>query len=181
MVNIKKGRLQKAKELKDARANVLYTLIAQGRVAATLLPRLYESLHAQERYAATNRVSGLDKPEENEETIDTLHTKIKSAQSDIDAANKAQQELKEIERFYRAYKIVVNTPKIKELKSRINAAEYWVEEWKSRICALDTDDDTDIVDLDQEKEYLQYEYNRAVDTMHKLQSELNSLRNTRTM
>lgn len=181
MVKPMTGRLNKAKELKDARVRVLRGVIDLGRAASYRLPDLKMSLKGLEAYEATNRVSGLDRPEEGEDTVDTLRAKIDCAQSEIAAADKAQIELKEIARFYRAYHIVVYGPKIKELKQQLNAAEYWAEQWQSRIWALDLDTDKDIDERAQEKDIMEYECARARDEVSRLQIKLSELRNMKYM
>lgn len=181
MEKVKKGRLQKAKELKDARAIMLRAMISRGRVASASLPRLYEALRAMDAYEMTNRVSGLDKADADEDTADTLRAKIENAQTDVANADKAATELKEIERFYRAYHIVMNMPRLKDLRARLNVAKYWTEQWQERINSLALESDMDIDEQFQEKDYLEQEYAKAIDQVNQIQSQINEITNGKHM
>lgn len=181
MKKAEKGRLQKAKELKDARAIMLRAMISRGRVASASLPRLYEALRAMDVYEMTNRVSGLDKPDTDEDTADTLRAKIENAQTDVTNANKAAAELKEIERFYRAYHVIMNMPRLKDLRARLSAAEYWVEQYKENINNLTLESDMDIDEQFQERDYLEQEYAKAIDQVNKIHAQINEITNGRYM
>ena len=177
----KTGRLNKAKELKDASVQVLRRVVSHGREAARSLPELEKSLAGLMAYEATNRVSGLDKLEEGEETTSTLQDKIDSAQSAILAAEGAVRELKSIERFYRVYNFVVNGPKIRELKRQLADAELWLEQWESRLATIGLDAEQDEDKRDSEKARLECEYECACSEVRRLQNQIAELRNIRYM
>ena len=175
------GRLNKAKELKDARVKVLRQVLSDGREASRSLPDLEMSLKGLQAYELTNRVSGLDKPEEGEDTTDMLQIKIDRAHSAILAAESAWKELGAIKRFYRAYHFVVNGPKIRELKRQLTDAELWVEQWESRLATIDLDYEDDTDKRDSEKARLVCECEYAHNKVRKLQNQIAELCNIRYM
>lgn len=177
----KKKTLAQAKMDMDARVQEIRGVIAQGEQAALRLPEIREQLVATQRYFRSNCMYERASYDEGEPSMEDLECEVEMLQHDIECADAARAELKHAERFYRAYHYVVNGPKIRDLKSKLTAAEYWVEQWQSRIWAVDVDTDKDIDERIKEKEYLQYEYNRAVDYVSELRTQLTDAKNVRYM
>ena len=181
MVKTKKRSLRQAKLDMDTRVQGLYDVIARGNAAAVRLPDTMQQLEATQSYLRNSCMYESARYEEGEKTPEDLEHEIDILTQDVYMADKARMELKEAARFYRAYHIVVNGPKIKEVKKQLNAVEYWLEQWQSRIWALDSDTDKDIDERIQEKDIMENEYARAREEACRLQLKLSELRNIKYM
>lgn len=173
--------LAAAKIEMDARVRELRAVIAHGDASAVRLPSVVLQLDATQRCFRSSCTYESVRYDDGEPTLDDLEQEVESLREDIERADVARVELKKAERFYRAYNYVVNRSKIRELKSDLDAAEYWLAQWQGRIWAIDTDTDKDIDERIQEKEYLQCEYNCALDTVNKLRRQLADVLNTKYM
>ena len=170
-----------AKAEMDARVRELRGVIACGDASAVRLPSVVSQMDATQRYLRNSCTYESARYDDDEPTLEDLEREVESLRKDVECADIARVELKKAERFYRAYNYVVNGPKIRELKSNLYVAEYWLDQWQGRIWAIDTDTDKDMDERVQEKEYLQCEYNRALDAVNKLRAQLADVRNTKYM
>ena len=181
MTGVKKRTLRQAKLDMDVRVQGLRTVVASGVEAEKRLPALREELQATQRYLRTNSVYESARYEDGEKTPEDLESEIDALETNVVEANVAREELKRAAQFYHAYHIVAFMPKMRELKKRLTAAEYWVEQWKERINNLVLDSDMDIDERLAEKDYLEIEYSKAQDRVQQIQLQIKEIKNIKYM
>ncbi len=173
----KKKNLRQAKLDMDARVVQLRGVVARGIASQARLQSVKDELYAAQQYLRTNRMYESVRYEDGEKTPEDLEREIEALEKDIINADFARLELGHAVRFYRAYHIVAFMPKLRDLKKRLTAAEYWVEQWQERINNLGLESDMDIDERAQEKDYLECEYSKAIEQVQQIRAQINDIRN----
>lgn len=170
----KKRTLRQAKADMDLRVQDLRGVIERGEQAAERLPLVVAQFDATQSYAS-NHYYECDGRNKGEPTLDDLESEIGLLSKDIECADAARAELAKAERFYRAYHIVVNGPKIIELQHQIHDAEIWQAHWCRKMQSVATE----YPDEDQqlcESSHAEIEYNKACQQVQVLKQRLTELR-----
>lgn len=176
-----KRSLIQAKIQMDARVQELRGIIARGTESAQRLPAITEQYQATQRYLRSSCMYETPHYEEGEKTPEDLEREIESLERNIGRADSARAELANSARFYRAYHWVVNGPKIRELKKHLTAVEYWVEQYRDQIAAIDFDTDKDIDERMREKEIMEYQHAQAKEQVQQIQSKIKEIQNIKYM
>ena len=181
MSRSKTRSLEQAKINMDKRVQELRDALSRGASAGKRLPQLRDELQATQRYLRTNCTCEAAHYDEDERTPEDLEREIESLERDIKDADLAKYELGQVASFYRAYHLVAYGPKLRDLKSRLNAAEYWAEQWQSNMWAIELDTEKDIDECGHEKAHCEYEFIKVSEEICQLRAKIKEIQNIKYM
>lgn len=165
------------KSIVDSKVAQAASVAGQAKIAADRLPKLRQSLENLRQWEGS--IARYETPhyDDGEETPADLEQEIDVAQRCVQRGQIASQDVEYASRFYSMYRYIQQEPKRNEIRKQLGEAEVWADHWAS-LCDSVSDID-DIDDMEKNKAYYLYEYERAAKRVRELNIELNSLRHVR--
>ena len=176
-----RGTLMQAKADMDVRVQQLRDVVARGACATKRLPLLREELQATQFYQRTNCMYESIRYQDDEKTPEDLEFEINVWEREVKQADSAKLELTKAASFYRAYHLVVFGPKLRDLRSRLNAAEYWAEQWKNNLLEIGLDSEKNDDESIYDKSHFECEYARVNEEIFKLRAKITEIQNIKYM
>ena len=139
----------------------------------TKLSDMYKQEQLACQYEPIRYEAGEKTPADLDNEINNLYEDLDKMQPQVVAARK---ELDQIEKFYRAYNIVIRRAKITKLEQDLEDAKNWAYQWREEIESIGIDPEKSIDEKLTERALLMQNYNKALADIEKIERKLHEQR-----